>query len=666
MCLLYCQKCGKVVGDNAKFCMSCGAPIAKAVVTESSSEPKREERLEERVEETKKEELKEPVAFDDVVASGAKEAENQEYPEFTYVIETDEVSEEKKSTIEEKKEEWKEIGEQPIYINNTAMPPKKRKKFKLVPALLLCFVLLIGALGIVKGAEIRNFIAKTVSSPEKYYKKVESRELGKVVKSLTKIYDAYTKPVTDSKGLSGKIEIKLDDGAKSLLSLASMSGIDLSWLESGYLAYELKTKDDAAKFGGTIGLKDTGILSFDTIFDLENEKLYLRFPELSKQYVSSSLNTNGSLKDAMSEYTELVHLLPKADTLEKLLNRYIDIALDSIDDVQTKKDTIAVKGIKENASKITVTISQRQVIQVVIAILKEIPKDKEFKELYETLYNGLKDKTDMPTYDELIEEVKKLNEEAMESKDAMLQANDEILSMDIWVDDRGEVIGREFSIDSEYGFRYLTAESNDKTATEMNLYTGEASIVFEGKGKKSGDDVTGDYSLCVNGEEILTFETSKLDVKALKNGEFNGKVRLGIGQGLLSTVKNATDYDDIASMYGNFMNSFSNFEIECDGKIGADGGKVTSTIYISDQPFVKFITTTNLEKDEKFSVPKDSDTVDSMDYEAMSKWESSLSIDQIIKNLKKAGVPQQYLDALQQQTDSLGGDIFDSFGSYLN
>ena len=105
MCLLYCQKCGKVVGDNAKFCMSCGAPIAKTVVTESSSEPKREERLEERVEETKKEELKEPVAFDDVVASGAKEAENQEYPKLTNVIENDEKSKEKKSTIEEKKEE---------------------------------------------------------------------------------------------------------------------------------------------------------------------------------------------------------------------------------------------------------------------------------------------------------------------------------------------------------------------------------------------------------------------------------------------------------------------------------------------------------------------------------------------------------------------------------
>ena len=651
--------------------MSCGAPIAKMVTTESSTEPERVEKLEEGEKETKEELLKEQVAFDDVVTSEVSETAKQEYPEFTYVTETDDIPEEKTSiieektsAIEEKRDEWSEMGGQPIYINNSAIPPKKRKRLKLVPALIFCFLLVIGTIGIVKGAEIRNFVAKTVSSPEDYYKKVESRELGELVKSLTSIYDVYTQSVQEYKGTSGKVEIKLEDGAKSLLSLAAMGGTDLSWLENGYLTFEMNTKEDAFQYAGTLGLKDTGILSFESIVDLEKEKLYLLLPELSKQYISSSMNTYGSLNNPLKEYAELLQVLPKSDSVEKLLNRYIDIALDSIDDVETKKDTIAVQGVKEDATKITVTITLLQVRQMVEAITKELPEDKEFKEVYNTLYNALKDKTDISTYDEVMEEVKELYEEVVERRENNLEEPDSTLSMDIWVDDRGEVIGREFNIDTESGFRYLTAESGDDIATEINLYGDADSIVFEGKGKKSGDCVTGDYTLYTNGEEIFTFKTSKLDMKALMKGEYDGKVRVGFGQGLLKDINSGSDYTGMVSEYANFMNSLSKIDLEVCGKTNKESGKVSFTIYLSDQAFVKFIVSSKVQKTEDFSIPKDSDVVDSEDYNAMAQWESSISLDQIIKNLKKAGVPQEYLDSLEGKTPEPvdeGLRIYDSY-----
>ena len=648
---MICEQCGTQIADGDKFCQECGWKVTEEVVetvateAEATAEAVAEEATEavetvaEEATDTVEAVAEEVKAVEETVAEETKEAVENVTTEVA-VENIAEVAAPVTAAVTEnpapvENSFWSDSNVAPAAGNATQK--KSRKKW---PFVVLGVVAVVAILVVANFARLRNFYQKMVSTPEEYYQIIESKQVDELVATYMNGYDAYVN-LFSMEDSSSSIDFTVELG-EDLIDLLEMSGLEIDWLESANLAFDVIMKDELYKIGAAAGVNDVDILSGNMIFDLAEEYMYMQVPELNEDYVAFDFADMGIEVDEemFAMFDVLEKYLPESKDMEKLLSKYMTLVVEQFDDVEEESTELEVGDISQKCTALEVTIDTKTAQKIAEAVLTELSEDDDFKKMFENVI-GIAEEMGYPTdaeelYDEFLEEV----EYALENVDSIDMGEEEIV-MTVYVNGKGEVIGREIEV-SGVTFRYAMPQSGSKF--EMECYV-EMPDVFrsvsyeesemlkfgiEGEGKKKGDKITGDFTVKFDSEAYLNIQVEGYNVAKAKEGEMVGTFTFTLPKSLKNTLSEQGG-SEMA-----MLASYLNYGLEIDMDTDSDGGTVSIAVVDDDEFFVKLTMEMESGKGEKISVPSSKEVVDAMDEDAVEEWVEEFDWEAIVKKLEKA------------------------------
>ena len=432
---------------------------------------------------------------------------------------------------------------------------KKKGFLALKIALAVVAVLIVAVVVVFTQPTLRNQMYLTFLSPKAYFLKTELANFGNSVESVADIYEKSLKNLeTQKQGTKqSALDIKLDIGKtyKSLLGLDEVLPVELL-MDTTLDAENFKEKAEME-----LKLGKESLLGLNLLMNMGQEgksEVYIQVPKLSESYLYTSYENeeevDKEVQKEMETYQKVYGKFLKDPTTRKFLvnfiTRYGKIIIEGPEQVALeKKADYTVNGNTKKMTKITVTITGEDAIAWTKKILAAMKEDEDLKK--EMVRLGVCKEEE---YSALIETLEKEFEESGDEPD------EGKIAMDVWVDKKGNIIGREFHLideggketcaiayrtDNQDGIGYLEAEVTDNSEDkihsitingnskkEENGYKGEA--VFKVKqgdeseigGTLSFDGVQETKDSCYNGNFIYTWDKSKsTKLKCTLAGEEN-------------------------------------------------------------------------------------------------------------------------------------------------
>jgi hypothetical protein len=187
--------------------------------------------------------------------------------------------------------------------------------------------------------------------------------------------------------------------------------------------------------------------------------------------------------------------------------------------------------------------------------------------------------------------------------------------------------------------------SGNNMGCELVFDVEDDTIVLVGNGTYKNGSVNGNFTLRADDYDIVEVLISDFDLKQFHKGYLNGTFEFSVGDGLSEFYPGIDISDDYML---SLVSSMS--EGNLDWQLGLDCG---------DDSLGTLKITSKTGKASSIKLPDSKNTVTvSNDYEIMD-WLETVSLSPFIKNLKSAGVPQDWLDELEDISDSIeSGDVF--------
>ena len=599
---MFCKNCGNQIADGTAFCGVCGAQITDASAAENNQ----------------------PGTEPEVAANeAAAPADTTQYE--AAAPETEPVA--------------------PTYVNdgevNDAAPKKKSSKkwlfigipvLAVILAVVLCFNTLTG------------FVLKTFGSNAAYFAYVEGTSLGEYSKTATSVYGIGKNTIANGVGMEGEIAIELGDTLTTMLS-GYAGGMDLSWLNQIKLVVDSDSANGNGSCTAALILGDQTVLNLEYIIDNDKGAIYLRCKELSDKFITFDISggntvflptaTNSVSNVGNNLSTIVAKYLPDEEQLEKLLEKYVTILLKQItdDDVTREAGEITANGITQKCTILKLNITDRLVLNVAKAVLNEAENDKDIIAVIEDLEKGINEVSEVSG--NAVEEYKNSVAEAkteIEDAIASLEGNgNEYFTLTDYVNGSHEILGREISVAGIKVISILSAENGSDVGYEITV-SDKLSVL--GKGKKSGDAISGEFSLCVEGKEllILTIDNLSSDIEARAS---KGTMVMKLGKDVAELIE--SDAYTAISMLDLSL------KVEID--TSSSKGDYTIVLLSGEKTFVK-LTANEKSTDPKVAeAPAEGETINSDEFDL-----SDLDLSKIMENLKKAGVPESLLSILQYAT----------------
>lgn len=411
-------------------------------------------------------------------------------------------------------------------------PDKKKRKVTAIAVWVL--VILCSAV------PMGNFWRKTVFSPAKYYQYIEKKEMKETAQTAAALYQNIIKNNINlaDKSADGELEIKLSDTARGYLGW--ISPVPTYWMDDMKLNVNTAVKDHVIGGNLEFSLGKDRIFSADAVVDLDEETVYTRIPELSRTYLGlesdemqKALRGIGIYPDETKALLDMVEgiyeNMPDKKLVKKLLYDYVSRALKCIDKVKKSEKTVWVEGISVDCTELVATIDVETKREIAEVILKKAQKDKSLKKIICDMGNV--------SWDFLFgseaysPDGKELYEAFMEEVEYGLAHLDEIekstksITMTLYVNGRGEVIGREFACDDRKASWTMPGKGKN-FGCRFSFENGDTAVSLNGFGEKSGSRLNGEFELVYNYERAAMLEVKNFDTDAAKNGYLGGSFTL--------------------------------------------------------------------------------------------------------------------------------------------
>lgn len=524
---------------------------------------------------------------------------------------------------------------------------KKPKKAVFVAAGVAVLAVVLVSVGIVVSAgNMGNFFRRTFSSPEDYYQYVESENAEALAENVS---DMYNRILLSNKDLfnsayNATVTLELDDAGKDLLQLAGMAGVDLSALDSASLGGGVAINDDMISMNLSTALNNRDFLTFILLMDIAKGKLFVQLPDLTNTYLGIDLedevgysydNFVEEWEDIREAYEDSVGSLPGQQELAKLLNKYMKIAVSCVEDVDKSSTTLRAEGVEVKCTALEVTIGARDVADMLDAILEEAEDDDDLEDFIIDLAEAFGEDGGY-IYDDLLDEL----EWAYNDLKDVRGGND--IVMTVYVDGKGNVIGREFEADGVL-ISMLMPEKGGEFGYELSVKRGRNTYLsLTGSGEKDGDVIDGEFSLsCADfyyssgGSrsgmlDILDITVESLDLATLEKGQLNGTLVISPGSDVADMVRNA-----VGSIPGMSMLEDISFRLTA----ATTDGSLTYSFNVSYDG--KSVGTLTLALDKKqasnISSPSDRDVVYPQGMWELQEWAQGFDEDAILDRLGTIG-----------------------------
>ena len=489
------------------------------------------------------------------------------------------------------------------------------------------------------------------------YKETEKAAFAKAIQEMGADYAQDLAQIGDG-AVKGNAEIKLslDDGGKAILGM--LTPVDISWLEDASMDTKVNLNEGTMIETMDVKVNGTKICTIEYYFDTENSEVYMRIPELNEGYIKmnmeqmtqeaesemeeegmdSSFSTSMDLADAMNSYFSTLDNLPEADALTSILTRYSDIIFDNVTDGENPGIQSSAAGdVSQELTVLEGHVTQAEAQPMFQQILDTAKTDEELKGLIESWTEAMNDpEYSYDTFLQAIEDLEKdLDGEIDESDTSgfVLRA---------WVDDNGEVVGREVLADDgeqeESLFRYLCTTDGDQRGFSFTMGSDEDSVGLYGSGTLSGDVLSGTYTFTSGGEDAVVIEVADYDTKAVENGIWKGTY----------TISGAPIEDEDGNSYDPFGGMQLIFTT--DGK-DENNMEWNLTLAANGVSLGALSITGGNEGEDLEAV--DFDFSNDADVE---KFGEDVNMDTITANLTSAGMPDGWLESVMEAASGSGAE----------
>lgn len=496
------------------------------------------------------------------------------------------------------------------------------------------------------------------------YKETEKAAFAKAIQEMGADYAQDLAQIGDG-AVKGNAEIKLslDDGGKAILGM--LTPVDISWLEDASMDTKVNLNEGTMIETMDVKVNGTKICTIEYYFDTENSEVYMRIPELNEGYIKmnmeqmtqeaeaemeeegmdSSFSTSMDLADAMNSYFSTLDNLPAADALTSILTRYSDIIFDNMTDGENPGTQSSAAGdVSQELTVLEGHVTQAEAQPMFQQILDTAKTDEELKGLIESWTEAMNDpEYSYDTFLQAIEDLEKdLDGEIDESDTSgfVLRA---------WVDDNGEVVGREVLADDgeqeESLFSYLCTTDGDQRGFSFTMGSDEDSVGLYGSGTLSGDVLSGTYTFTSGGEDAVVIEVADYDTKAVENGIWKGTYTIS---GAPIEDEDGNSYDPFGGMQlifttdGKDENNMEwNLTLAANG-VSLGALSITGGNEGEDLEAVDFASLTDV-----YDFSNDAD---------VEKFGEDVNMDTITANLTSAGMPDGWLESVMEAASGSGAE----------
>lgn len=394
------------------------------------------------------------------------------------------------------------------------------------------FALLLIIIAFITIPTLSNAFALATMSPAKYYQKVEKANMNKGINELTSAYGVAKEAYEQKDSKKSKVEVATSSNMKLTVAdeITSLLGIEnIKPIEA-----RINSLANTEKARSTIELlyDSKTLATFDTFIDVATSDIMVQIKELSNDYLLISQNTLSNYSDTTTplDTTKLQKQVSDFYTngklserlLNTILKKYSHMAISEITDVSLeKKVELDVGDVASKNTKITVSLSQEDLIRIATVVLEKAENDEEIIKICED-----SDICTKAQYKTAINAVLSYLESSYASN------LDEPLDMIVWVNNKGEIIGRELTFASDGNSIHTGIVSNKKssklgykvwfTADDIEF------ILFEGNGVVKNKAFSGESKLSFtpNNINVYDFDVTYKDLKFVnKNkGYYNGNI----------------------------------------------------------------------------------------------------------------------------------------------
>ena len=535
----------------------------------------------------------------------------------------------------------------------TVEPVKRKKKIKpariIFPAVavILAAVLIFTNVGYLIGATL----TKWFGSDRAYLQVVEKHAISSYASTVTDYYEDYFKNNIDNARIEGNVSVSLGKQAKSL---AKMYDIDLGALDAAGFDFVYNSKGDRlmSMLALTMGGKD--ILSAEMVFDGKEGAAYVKLKELTSKILRVEIPDSVDI-DTAKYKKALEKMLPKPATVEKLVGKYAKIALKEIKDVDVYSDTVEVDELSQKLTVVEYTISEETLYNMGMAVVKAAKKDKDIKNIIKNIEKGYEE-LDAELPDDLYDEFIDALDNAEDELDSASPSDDTMATVYSYVNGKHEVVGRMFSQgeDSDEKYGYVKVYDGNKFEVKAEL----GGVYGYGSGTEKGGKINGEITEYSGSDEIITIEFEDFEKNAAKKGKLKGTVRITPGKALKSMLSRKISDSSVRRI----INSLD-FALEVKMDVTKKGGNITYTFLVDGAEFVSLDITTKRSSGKKVSVP-DGDTIDVTDEDELEEFIEDIDFDKVLRNLKKAGLPEELIDGLEDAISNIGRKDYAKSYSY--
>lgn len=410
---------------------------------------------------------------------------------------------------------------------------------KLVAIFILLAVVVIGsAAAYLNRSALSNTYALMTKSPLEYYTYTETQSINKGIDTYTSYYD---KSLTEYKALKDA-GVAEDVNLKLTVSPQFTSLIGLTDFESLEAQIHSQAKGmNSGKYSVGLSYNGQSLATLNSFINNETSEIFLQVPELSSAYLLFSMDEMMQSYDtdiyggSYSNYMQKVESLINSDTLSPdvintLLKKYSSLIIQNIDDVKMEKNAkVTASDINSSYTKLIATLNGEDVYNMGMAILNEAKTDDSLKAIVVELGYS--------TEEEYASAIDSAIQELTAEKETMT-AEEESVVMNVYVDNTGRIMGREF-VSNEEGiankFGYYITNKGSQVGFRVFVSEDETDILdISGKGTYSSAGFNGtatlnysEYSDAYGDYTTYSFdvaiENAKLDKE---NNYINGKFTL--------------------------------------------------------------------------------------------------------------------------------------------
>ncbi len=473
---MFCTNCGDLLDDGAVFCTKCGQRVVQTEEAQAREE------------------------------AAAAQAEMTQVREEAAAVQAEMAQAREEAAAAQAEMAQVRTEAEPIAMEALQKPVKGSKKKWLWIALAAVLVVVL-AVGLANFKVLANSMRKLVMSPQEYYAYLEKNAVEEMAAGYVELYDKSLGAYGDvtNQSIDYSLDVELGELICDLLG-SSLELEDASGLSK--IGVDLNLSLGEKLFFGELAarLDDDRLISVNAVADMETAMVYAQLPELSASYISADISENAEqITAAVEEYAGMMDIYPAGEVLESIINRYAAIIIDSFAEVTEEKAVVAVGEMEQNSTKLCASMTGAEVIAMTEHILTEAKADEELLEVLVDFVNYAEGMDEAEIRAELLEAIDDYLANA-ETYKAEADA-DSKLTMSIWVNQKGEVIGRELAInESELMISYQMPEKGKEYGLQAQFAMEETVVELLGTGTQENGDMTGTFVVKLDSPETGELE----------------------------------------------------------------------------------------------------------------------------------------------------------------